>query len=285
MGIIDTAIAHVRDGGKLSLSDQAALLTQAQLERDPRARDQATLAAHLLNSVPDSWVPEGRAPHPGILVRRPPAFLDVQTHQGMTQLAPQWEPAVAAAGTAVMERPKGKQWVMPPVVPSDDYSQVARRIGLNGGAFLEIALQRFIVDHKWPVYPNDQVQAYLQQLADQETERKYPRVKTRYSSEEVGINIRWERMWENGPRIAVVWLPLRENDRRKAGSSDNIYPLAVPLHAIEKVDQLERELGRNAGLKFEVSHYEVKEPDPFLRVVAGRALYVIDVWNEPGWGC
>ena len=62
-----------------------------------------------------------------------------------------------------------------------------------------------------------------------------------------------------------------------------VYPHAVPLHALLKVEELEDEFTPGA-LQFVVSDYEAVKPDPFLLVTAaGLPNYVIDVWDEPNF--
>jgi hypothetical protein len=74
-----------------------------------------------------------------------------------------------------------------------------------------------------------------------------------------------------------------------------IYARTIPLHALEKIALVEREFGAGK-VKFLVSDYTVRpdvviNPDPFLMVVvpnpelrAGQGRFVIDVWDEPGFG-
>ena len=62
---------------------------------------------------------------------------------------------------------------------------------------------------------------------------------------------------------------------------DAVYPLAVPEIAWELISWLERGFGR--PVNFYVTHYEARQPDPFLAAtVNGRELYVIAEWMRPG---
>jgi hypothetical protein len=177
------------------------------------------------------------------------------------------------AATAVLERPTGEPWTLPPVMPDDEYLRVAAKLKLRTPGVIKARLERFLVMRGWPVYPYDKVWAYLQSLAAKETEQRYP--SRDWSDVPPGMR----------PRVEPCWKPLRLGDRKDGGEfSSAVYPHAVPLHALLKVEELEDEFGPGA-LQFVVSDYEAVKPDPFLMVTAaGLPNYVIDVWDEPGFG-
>lgn len=187
---------------------------------------------------------------------------DSRSGEGLRQLARILagveEPAQAIT---VMERPGPVKWQLPPVVPDDLYLETAKRIGLNSATVVQARLDRFLVKHGWPVYPYGRVWAFLEMLADQESR------KALY-------------------RIRPVWAPLRNRDVDEAVTArgGHIYDKAVPLHALQKVEALEAEFGEGV-LSFHVSDYQAQHPDPFLMVWTGSGdPYVIDVWDEPGFG-
>lgn len=74
-----------------------------------------------------------------------------------------------------------------------------------------------------------------------------------------------------------------------------VYARTIPLHALEKIALVEREFGVGK-VKFLVTDYKVLphvviNPDPFLmavvpnaELVRGKGRFVIDVWDEPGFG-
>lgn len=80
-----------------------------------------------------------------------------------------------------------------------------------------------------------------------------------------------------------------------AGSDAKVYDRTIPLHALEKMGLIEREFG-TGRVAFMITDYvtlphAVIEPDPFLMAVVpnkdlakGVGRFVIDVWNEPGFG-
>jgi hypothetical protein len=62
---------------------------------------------------------------------------------------------------------------------------------------------------------------------------------------------------------------------------DAVYPLAVPESVWTLAGQIESGFGRPVNLY--VTHYEARQPDPFLAAtVNGRELFVIAEWARPG---
>lgn len=71
------------------------------------------------------------------------------------------------------------------------------------------------------------------------------------------------------------------------------YSKIVPIHALERVERIEKEFGARKFV-FAVTDYATEphiRPDPFLmvivpnpRVAEGVGRFVIDVWDEPGFG-
>jgi len=184
--------------------------------------------------------------------------------------------------TAVMERPSGVTFTLPPTVPPDEYLTLAASIGMDSPNIIKARLERYLALNGWVVYPYDRVMAYLQQLADRE--QLNPIVNLPDDG--------WTRPMPS--RVVPYWAPLRKKDARsnmrKPGRTEMepavvapVYERDVPKHALEKVQALERDLGEGP-LAFFVSDYASVRPDPFLLVLAGDGKYVIDVWDEPGWG-
>lgn len=75
----------------------------------------------------------------------------------------------------------------------------------------------------------------------------------------------------------------------------NVYRHTIPLHALDKIATIEAEFGKGK-IVFLVSDYThtahlVINPDPFLMAVVpnsniahGKGRFVIDLWDEPGFG-
>lgn len=69
--------------------------------------------------------------------------------------------------------------------------------------------------------------------------------------------------------------------------SNAVYSLPVPLHALKKVAKIEKEF--KGAVSFAISDYAPApefKVDPFLLCILGQneAKFVIDVWDEPGFG-
>lgn len=78
-------------------------------------------------------------------------------------------------------------------------------------------------------------------------------------------------------------------------ASGGAYDKLVPLHALRKVKEIEGEFKGNGHVAFFVSDYapapHIEYPDPFLMAVVNNARlnqgvgrFVIDFWDEPGFG-
>lgn len=75
---------------------------------------------------------------------------------------------------------------------------------------------------------------------------------------------------------------------------DNIYSRSVPLHALLKVQKIEADFPHKQAVHFFVCDYATErdaQPDPFLmacipnkRLNEGDGRFVIDFWEEPGFG-
>ena len=99
----------------------------------------------------------------------------------------------------------------------------------------------------------------------------------------------WYRLRQQDCGSFADWLHTRAGkyERERGGALthgrlvDAVYPLAVPQLAWELVSWIERGFGQR--INFYVTHYEDRQPDPFLAAtVNGRELYVIAEWKQPG---
>jgi len=169
----------------------------------------------------------------------------------------------------VLERPKTYK----PAPLSEDelkeYTELAQKAGVYVSQLVMHRFSRFLNDRDIPVFNLDEVVKYMD-------------VKAR----ELG------KGW--------YWHPLRPKDRigsafgtYEGAPSDyyhpnntGVYGKPIPLHALKKVVLIEEHF--HDEVKMFVSDYAVKHPDPFLMaLIEGDRLvhrYVIDIWNEPGFG-
>ncbi len=80
-----------------------------------------------------------------------------------------------------------------------------------------------------------------------------------------------------------------------AGAESKVYVRTIPLHALKKMARIEKEFGIGK-VGFLVTDYVTEphvviQPDPFLMAVVpnvgvakGVGRFIIDVWDEPGFG-
>ena len=99
----------------------------------------------------------------------------------------------------------------------------------------------------------------------------------------------WYRLRPQDCGTFADWLHARpgEFDRDIGGALTHgrivnaVYPLAVPESAWALVDRIERGFGLRVN--FYATHYQAREPDPFLAVtINGRELFVVAEWKRPG---
>lgn len=154
------------------------------------------------------------------------------------------------------------------------YENIARSLGFKPAELVRIQLLEFFKKKGMKLYNYQEIKKWL-------TEKK----------KRDGAK-RW------------CWRPLRKKDEpgydwgdwSDDGSYDKEicppYEQLVPMHALEKVVEIEKEFG--SQVKFFVSDYPCENPDPFIMVrPAARNdssknneeyMFVFDVWDEPGFG-
>lgn len=210
----------------------------------------------------------------------------------------------ARSNVAVTERPT----VMPPpplpakpvgVTPKaemsltaiEEYTKVAKEVGVDTSELDVERFKLFMVKHNLPIYDLKTVVNFMDKLAERDNPTGYG--------------------WH--------WLPLREKDKRifihfgkpssqgrqyasaKTAGSDyfntqsnyaRVYDKRMPLHALKRVALIEKNFVGH--VVFAVSDYATHphiKPDPFLLAIIpnqslheGVGRFVIDVWDEPGFG-
>jgi hypothetical protein len=169
-----------------------------------------------------------------------------------------------------------------PTAPAvdDDYIALAAKLGVNNPKCLRFRLERFLAAEFVEVYPMKKVADYLGEIAARETRK--------------AGGGRFGR-----PIIVWCWRPLRARDRgldRQVSSRtppwgeepqnglvrDKVYDKDVPYAALCTMDRITEEFHND--VRFFVSDYEARIPDPFLMVTAdGLPFYVIERWDEPGF--
>lgn len=166
----------------------------------------------------------------------------------------------------------------------EQYDELAGKVGINVPNYKRARIfEQYLREKDWPIYSLPAVTKYLNKMAKAQ-----------------------------GARHGWGWHPLRSKDRIEATfgtgrettprfdwyhhSHFGVYQRRVPYHALERVHAIETEcnpllLDKGCqAVAFFVSEYTVERPDPFLLAVLPQPndydppRYVIDFWDEPGFG-
>jgi hypothetical protein len=190
------------------------------------------------------------------------------------------------------------------------YRQVARSVGVSDAALDIEEFRLFLDKHDLPVFNREEVVRYMDRVA----QRDNP----------TGLGWHWAPMREKDAKIGVTFGTPSEQTERPAANrasapsmsrspasdyySDQTRPYTriLPLHVLQKIALVETEF-RPDKVRFLVSDYTLTphvvtrlaplppppvHPDPFLMAVVpngnddphGLGTFVIDVWDEPGFG-
>jgi hypothetical protein len=108
--------------------------------------------------------------------------------------------------------------------------------------------------------------------------------------------------WYSGPQefdqpegqiVGSQWVLTGRITKQIGRASQSVYDKTIPLHAVRKIAQIEKE--HKGPAYFFVCDYAlapaIEHPDPFLMVCVpnpklkiGVGRFVIDFWDEPGFG-
>ncbi len=180
----------------------------------------------------------------------------------------------------------------------EEYAEVAAAVGI---APIELQVEAFKdVLHRldFPVYALKEVVAYMDAKAERESEEKAGwcwkplRRKDHLPEHAFGIDAR--RKGDGWGPVIDPGRDLYNGPRQFHNNGCNkIYDLLVPLHALKRIAAIEKVYKERVA--FMVSDYvlakDVPHPDPFLMAVIpnarlndGMGRFVIDFWDEPGFG-
>ncbi len=177
---------------------------------------------------------------------------------------------------AVLERPSQRLLEAKSEESLKEYAELANKAGAYVAQLENECFKRFLNEHDIPVFNLREVIKYMDQKAKDDKEA-------------------------NG----WLWRPYRSKDdmKRMIGEFTRprsdfyhhdhciVYDKPIPLHALKKVALIEEHF--KDKIKLFVSDYAAALPDPFLMAVVvhssdlltkGEGRYVIDVWDEPGFG-
>lgn len=205
------------------------------------------------------------------------------------------EPVPAPALPPMPQKPAAGR--AEPSLTQSDYDRYAAAADAVGFVSQEALIERvklLLVKHDIPVYDLTTVVAYMDALAARENP-------TGYGWQWVPlrpVDGQPDLSFGTGSRLRHNNLKTPASDyfayySEEFGARRTSYDKVVPVRALERVALLEGEIGPNR-VAFAVSDYATephRDPDPFLMLIVpnkhlreGVGRFVIDVWNEPGFG-
>ncbi len=177
------------------------------------------------------------------------------------------------------------------------YAEVAQQVGVLPDELKVELLKDYLRSQTYPVYDLGTVVSFMDAKSKAEGRGwgwKWVPLRSKDHLESARSFGREARRsdWDDGKGTPASdhYQRLDAQFRRDADPYDKV----VPLHALQKVAKIESDLSGQLDVKFMVSDYETApafRPDPFLLAVIdspllqrGQARFVIDVWDEPGFG-
>jgi hypothetical protein len=204
-----------------------------------------------------------------------------------------------------------------------EYETVAGEIGLNNQDILVEKFRLFLAKHDLPTFKLSEVVTYMDKAAARDNPNGFGwhwcpvREKDGLVPMSFGLSSREERYGGGGGSGGTAQMELRKiiasdfyeshqwqlmrsqmrNGMISSGGNPmptQAYTRTMPLHAMKKIALIERNF--TDSIVFLVSDYAtaphaISGPDPFLMAVIpnsavghGKGRFVIDVWDEPGFG-
>jgi len=183
-----------------------------------------------------------------------------------------------------------------------EYAELAAIVGIAPAELTIEAFKAFLHEHDIPVFNLKEVIAYMDDKAKRESKnqagwewrplREKDRGKCGEHADRLAFGTEAKR--SGSDRVApasdyyaghFLW------DGKIYSSSQKVYDKLVPLHALKKVALIEKHFGDKVGM-FVCDYAPIPAyPDPFLMAVIanpkvreGEGRWIIDFWNEPGFG-
>lgn len=172
-----------------------------------------------------------------------------------------------------------------------EYAEVASSLGFESSDLTIERFKAFMAKNDLPMYDLKEVVSYMDALAKRDNKSGYGwywspmRKADTVKSMRFGVPASHEWNGERNIKKAA-------SDYFDTLESKAIYDKAVPLHALKRAQMVTKEFGDQ--VVFAVSDYATEPhvlPDPFLlaiipnkRLKDGIGRFVIDVWDEPGFG-
>src|SRR5258706_45610 len=199
-----------------------------------------------------------------------------------------------AVEVAVIEKPRPSALTE---IKNDlkEYAELAAIVGIAPTELTIETFKAFLHEHDIPVFNLKEVIAYMDDKAKRESKDQagweWQPLRERDRSNDLWFGIHASRKRDNwGSEYGSITTPASDSCR---GKSTQIYDKLVPLHALKKVALIEKHFGDKVGMF--VCDYApipaIPHPDPFLmavianpKVKEGEGRFVIDFWDEPGFG-
>lgn len=224
------------------------------------------------------------------------------------------EAAVIEAAPVIEEIPfpdKPTAFKADPMLSEDAYTQyadVASQVGFMVPEMLIERLKLFLIKRDLPVYELKAVVKYMDAIAKRDNPNGYGWHWLPLRDSDTKFGLHFGTAGSNGNGVFDMWMSRGREKEEKILATDYFasahywnggsspvagYNKVVPMHALQRVALIEKEFGPGK-VAFAVSDYATEphiRPDPFLmamvpnsRVSEGVGRFVIDVWDEPGFG-
>lgn len=228
------------------------------------------------------------------------------------------KPVVPQQEVAVVEEPvfimpnKPQAFKADPMLSEGAYTQyasVAESVGFMVPEMLVERLKLFLIKHDLPVYELQSVVAYMDAISKRDNPKGYGWHWRPLRTSDTDFGLHFGQAGSDSGEDVWVTMTRGRTEQEKVLASDYFrstvyygsghsakvggYDKVVPIHALERVALIEKEFGPGK-VAFAVSDYATEphvRPDPFLmamvpnsRIGEGHGRFVIDVWDEPGFG-
>lgn len=204
------------------------------------------------------------------------------------------KPALLTASPVKLITPRPKLKSAPPPMPTPDhakhlaeYETLAKQVGMKAPLAEVEAFRIFLMQHQITIFGLEEVIKYMDAKAKTESDNGGWLWRPLRNKDNIDFRFGKEASRDDYNRMRQ-----RSSDYFRHGQDS--YQHTIPLHALRKVAHIEKNFKRGK-VAFMVSDYApkpaIRYPDPFLMVVVpnpevrlGTGRFVIDFWEEPGFG-
>lgn len=182
-----------------------------------------------------------------------------------------------------------------------EYAEVAEAVGVSPVDMIVEEFKAYLRKQEFPVYDLKTVVSFMDEKSRHEGKgwgwswlplREKDRIKAYFGKEATRREPTWGGNMSGQDRPSSDFYSAHRHIGMGQTVSTDIYSKTVPLHALKKVAKIEQEFRHTVA--FMVCDYAPApafKSDPFLMAVIqnnrldeGYGRFVIDVWDEPGFG-